>query len=217
MYLGELKVCTYCSKIVLTYLKSSDINSDLKSDLQALQNDLSNKLLLNDDLNQNAIEQPRLQRKISVGYQEERLLSNPKLGGLSNADRKNILQQSNSLKTLFDEMTKGLPNQNRGLDLITYFITNKKSSNKIQAIAILNAMIEAGFLVTTSDYLDSDESISSEFNENSNYKLLRIQDVMTSSGSFQLDLDVDKNSVYLSRPEQQNSSSDSLTDGWLYK
>lgn len=41
---GDLKVCGYCSKIVLSYLKSADIESDLQSDLQALQADLATKL-----------------------------------------------------------------------------------------------------------------------------------------------------------------------------
>lgn len=185
---------------MLTYLKSSDINSDLKSDLQALQQDLASKL--ND--NSNSLEQPssQLYRKISVGYQEERLVSNPS-NVLLNADRKAILQQSQSLKTLHIEMSETLPNQNRGIDLVSFLITNLKSSNKVQAIAILNAMIEAEFIMPL--FVNSVDDKFVEFDENCYYKLIRIDDIMTqSSGSFQLDLDVDSNSVHLSRPKQES-------------
>lgn len=82
---------------------------------------------------------------MSVGYQEERLVSNQNI--LSNADRKTILQQSNTLKTLYEDMLNSLPIQNKGIDLLSHLITNQKSSTKQQATAVLNAMIEAGFIV----------------------------------------------------------------------
>lgn len=110
-------MCTYCSKIVFTYLTSSDINSDLKSDLQALQDDLAKKFQCqSDDGCASVQESSSPHRKISVGYQEERLLSQPKYL-LSNADRKNILQQSTSLKVLYEDVAKALPNQNPGTDM----------------------------------------------------------------------------------------------------
>lgn len=202
---GDLKVCTYCSKIVLDYLKSSEINSDLKLDLQALQEDLSSKFSHQSSIDPQDSSTSQRHRKISIGYQEERLVSHL-TSTLSNADRKNILQQSNSLKSLFEEMTKALSYQNRGSDLVSFLISNQKSSNKIQAVAILNAMIEAGFLVGLSQVV-SNESVTS-FDENIFYKLLRIDDSMSHSGSFQLDLDLEASSVHLSRPNL-----DSL--GWL--
>lgn len=203
---GDLKVCTYCSKIVLDYLKSSEINSDLKLDLQALQEDLSSKFShqsTNDPQDSNTSQR---HRKISIGYQEERLVSHLN-STLSNADRKNILQQSNSLKSLFEEMTKALSYQNRGSDLVSFLISNQKSSNKIQAVAILNAMIAAGFLVALSPVVTNEDAAMS-FDENTFYKLLRIDEAMSHSGSFQLDLDLEASSVHLSRPNP-----DSL--GWL--
>lgn len=208
LILGDLKVCTYCSKIILSYLKSLDIDSDLKLDLQSLHDDLSNKL----STYNNAYQMPdqpsaQMHRKFSVGYQEERLVSHRK-SSLSNSDRKNILQQSNSLKTLYDEMTKVLPNQNRGTDLLTYLIANQKSSNKIQATAIIIAMIEAGFLSPIIVSVHSSDEI--EFNENCFYKLLRMDELMSNSGSFQLDLDLEASSVHLSRPNPDGSS---LNDG----
>lgn len=154
-----------------------------------------------------------LHRKISVGYQEERLVSTMK-PNLSNADRKNILQQSNSLKSLHDDMTKVLPLQNRGVDLVQYLIVNQKSANHVQAIAILNALIEAGFLISLPLPLPSatsnvqlvpsnsedDPSLMAEFEESVTYKLLRMDEIMTHSGSYQLDLDLEASSVHLSRP-----------------
>lgn len=207
---GDQKVCTYCSKIVLSYLKSSAVNADLKSDLQALQDDLSSKLSAYSNQNMLPAEPTTsaLHRKISIGYQEERLVSTIK-PNLSNADRKNILQQSNSLKSIHEDMIKALPIQNRGVDLVQFLIINHKSANHVQAIAILNAMIEAGFLIalllplpsTTSSVQlapsnsDDDPSLMAEFNETVTYKLIRSDEIMT-----QLDLDLDASSVHLSRP-----------------
>lgn len=233
-------MCTYCSKIVLTYLNSSDINSDLKSDLQALQDDLARKFQFqSEDGCSTAQELSSPQRKISVGYQEERLLSQPKYL-LSNADRKNILQQSTSLKVLYEDVAKALPNQNPGSDIIHYLITKNKSSNKSQAIAILTAMIEAGYIIeidstginpatgTASSstrefafYLDENEDgnnsssenpnsesdILHEFNEHAYYKLLRTSEIMSNSGTFNLNLDVDNTSVHLSKPETSGTGS----------
>lgn len=235
---GDLKVCTYCSKIVLTYLNSSDINSDLKSDLQALQDDLAKKFQLQTDESSSMIQESSSpQRKISVGYQEERLLSQPRYL-LSNADRKNILQQSTSLKVLYEDVAKALPNQNPGSDIIQYLISKNKSSNKSQAIAILTAMIEAGYIIEidtatgmstqTSSlkqrafYYDdsedgnsknsSDNDILHEFNENAFYKLLRPNEIMSNSGTFNLNLDVDNTSVHLSKPEATSSGVDGFIE-----
>lgn len=225
-------MCTYCSKIVLTYLNSSDINSDLKSDLQALQDDLAKKFQLqSDDSSSTVQESSSPQRKISVGYQEERLFSQPKYL-LSNADRKNILQQSTSLKVLYEDVAKALPNQNPGSDIIHYLITKNKSSNKSQAIAILTAMIEAGYIIeidttglnppnpmkqrafyydeneegNNSSTPNSDSDILHEFNEYAFYKLLRPSEIMSNSGTFNLNLDVDNSSVHLSKPEAATNS-----------
>lgn len=188
---GDLRVCTYCSKVVLSYLKSSDINADLKSDLQALEYDLSSKFVGNSSSptnsnNHSSETSPR--RKISVGYQEERLVSNANI--LSNADRKNILQQSNSLKALYEDMISSLPFQNKGYDLMNFLILNQKANNKQQASAVLNAMIEAGFIVPFVTYdndkeaaIGSDDSFRVEFNENLFYKLPKIEDIPTDTES----------------------------------
>lgn len=230
--LGDLKVCTYCSKIVLTHLKTLDMNSE--SDLQALQNDLANKFQLQSGstLSINDHDISTAHRKISVGYQEERLLSQSKYL-LSNADRKNILQQSETLKTLYDDMAKALPYQNHGSDLISYLIGKNKSSNRSQALAMLTAMLEAGYVTEidgigpnaapiklnannpfgsgvggggssdndSNNYWSSDTDIIHEFNENGMYKLLRVNEIMTNSGTFQLNVDVDSSSVFVSKPD----------------
>jgi 1-phosphatidylinositol-3-phosphate 5-kinase len=36
-------VCTYCCKVVLSYLQSADMGADLSADLKALQEDLRTK------------------------------------------------------------------------------------------------------------------------------------------------------------------------------
>ncbi|XP_058126221.1 putative 1-phosphatidylinositol 3-phosphate 5-kinase [Anopheles ziemanni] len=151
----DLRVCNYCSKVVLTYLKTSSIAADLKPDLKALQDDLAQKLsTLQPPGNGGDANVPsgagRSRRKISVGYQEERFAASAG-SGISSADRKSILQQSNSLKTLYDEMCRSLPLYNRGHELIDFLFSKQKSSNNMQAVAILNAMIDAGFLIAISE------------------------------------------------------------------
>lgn len=217
-------MCTYCSKIVLTHLKTLDMNSE--SDLQALQNDLANKFQLQGGSTTVNSEPDVLMahRKVSVGYQEERLLSQSKYL-LSTADRKNILQQSETLKTLYDDMAKALPYQNHGTDLIIYLIGKNKSANRSQAIAMLTAMLEAGYITEidgigpnaapvkapasnpfgdsdSNSYWSSDTDIFNEFNEHGMYKLLRVNEIMTNSGTFQLNVDVDSSSVYVSKPDE---------------
>ncbi|XP_058461080.1 putative 1-phosphatidylinositol 3-phosphate 5-kinase isoform X2 [Malaya genurostris] len=165
---GDLKVCTYCSNVVLSYLKSSNIAADLKCDLIALQEDLSNKLSVSNGPAQheaNYFLSNVQQRKVSVGYQEERFVCTQSLS-LSTADRKTILQQSHSLRALFEEMLKILPSQNSGVDLIAFLVNTQKSSNNRQAWAILNAMVEAGFLIALPMNTMQLSYVDSETNEN---------------------------------------------------
>ncbi|XP_017019929.1 putative 1-phosphatidylinositol 3-phosphate 5-kinase [Drosophila kikkawai] len=169
---GDLKVCNYCSKIVLTFLKSS--SSEMGQDLQALQQHLSNKLEVQDSATPHAKhpQQQRapLSRKTSVGYQEERFSSQTNYNTLSIDDRKNILQQSNSLITLHEEMQRDLPAQNCGQRLIEFLNSNNKSANEVQAVAILNAMLAAGFLepiVPDPEQLDFDPSLHYKFAKSS--------------------------------------------------
>ncbi|XP_020800567.1 putative 1-phosphatidylinositol 3-phosphate 5-kinase [Drosophila serrata] len=169
---GDLKVCNYCSKIVLTFLKSS--SSDIGQDLQALQQHLSNKLEVQDGATPHAKnpQQQRapLSRKTSVGYQEERFSSQTNYNTLSIDDRKNILQQSNSLITLHEEMQRDLPAQNCGQRLIEFLNSNNKSANEVQAVAILNAMLAAGFLepiVPDPEQMDFDPTLHYKFAKSS--------------------------------------------------
>uniref|UniRef100_A0A336MV61 CSON008086 protein n=1 Tax=Culicoides sonorensis TaxID=179676 RepID=A0A336MV61_CULSO len=178
---GDLKVCTYCSKVVLSYLKSPDITADLKSDLQALQADLSTKFSspISNQSNQGPTLAPNdahllRHRKISVGYHEERHVSSP---NLTHADRRSILQQSNTIKMLYEDMMKALPHFNRGRDLVSYLINTHKSGDHEEAVAILNAIIGAGYLVPLIEVNENetepepqDVSIFPTFNENLVYK-----------------------------------------------
>ncbi|XP_052896757.1 putative 1-phosphatidylinositol 3-phosphate 5-kinase [Anopheles moucheti] len=175
----DLRVCNYCSKVVLTYLKSSSIAADLKPDLKALQDDLAQKLSTLPPQGGGGTEPSgmgpsggRNRRKISVGYQEERFAASAG-SGISSADRKSILQQSNSLKTLYDEMCRSLPLYNRGHELIDFLFSRQKSSNNMQAIAILNAMIDAGFLIAICEV--KNETIGDEDTNITHEKVLQHQ------------------------------------------
>lgn len=195
MVTGDLRVCNYCSKVVLSYLKSSDIAQDLKSDLQALEDDLSSKFVgtSGSSSSSNASNTRSPYRKVSVGYQEERLVSNP-VNALSNADRKKVLQQSNSLKTLFEEMAKALSNRNKGSELVSFLVVNQKFVNKQQAIAVLNAMIEGGFIdpiitfENSSECVEIEDSFQVEFNENLSYKFSKVEEINETHNSTSDDL-----------------------------
>lgn len=87
LLLGDLRVCTYCCKIVLSYLQSSDVAAELSADLKILQENLqikygssSNLSLAQNTLSPNSsvsdsIESGTLRRKISLAYQEEKFVS----------------------------------------------------------------------------------------------------------------------------------------------
>lgn len=190
MVTGDLRVCNYCSKVVLSYLKSSDIAQDLKSDLQALEDDLSTKFVGTSGAasSSSALNNRSPYRKVSVGYQEERLVSNP-ANALSNADRKKVLQQSNSLKTLYEEMVKALNNRNKGSELVSFLIVNQKFANKQQAVAVLNAMIEGGFIDPIITYDNNAETVEVEdtfrveFSENLSYKFSKVEETDDKSNS----------------------------------
>ncbi|KFB47996.1 AGAP005216-PA-like protein [Anopheles sinensis] len=226
----DLRVCNYCSKVVLTYLKTSSIAADLKPDLKALQDDLAQKL--------STLQPPgaggdsgapsgvggRSRRKISVGYQEERFAASAG-SGISSADRKSILQQSNSLKTLYDEMCRSLPLYNRGHELIDFLFSKQKSSNNMQAVAILNAMIDAGFLIAISELRgdsgsaeDEEDSVAMtiEFSEDTVYKLAVLQDRPVGAtgssgtgGAYHLELNFKSSSVLMRSGNDDQSSLDS--------
>lgn len=88
---GDLRVCTYCCKVVLSYLQSTDAGADLTADLKVLQESLMNKygvspisstsvysstlsptIAISDNLD---VGGSLLKRKVSVGYQEEKFVS----------------------------------------------------------------------------------------------------------------------------------------------
>lgn len=117
-------------------------------------------------------------------------------------------QTSNQLKLLYEEMIKALPYQNRGTEFISYLLTSNKAANKAQAIALLNAMIDAGNMVqihasVLNNTMDenSDNDFFGEFNENHVYRLLKMNDGLANSNAFPLNLDVDNNSSYLNRTD----------------
>jgi 1-phosphatidylinositol-3-phosphate 5-kinase len=179
MVTGELRVCNYCSKVVLSYIKSPDIAQDLKSDLQALEEDLSNKFVTTPDASSTSSGSTTRSpyRKASVGYQEERLVSST-TNALSNADRKNILQQSHSLKSLYEDMIKTLNHHIKGSELVSYLISSQKCGNKQQAHEILNAMVEGAFILPIITEVDGVEnSFPADFSENFVYRLSKIEEI----------------------------------------
>lgn len=110
-----------------------------------------------------------------------------------------------SIKSLYEELTKTVPYQNRGSDFITYLLNSSKANTKAQAVVLLNSLIENGYLLSmNANAMDenSDGDRLVDFNENYIYRLLKTNDgISNSNSSFALNLDVDNNSSYLNRQD----------------
>ncbi|KAL0271738.1 UNVERIFIED_CONTAM: hypothetical protein PYX00_008735 [Menopon gallinae] len=119
---GDLRVCTYCCKVVLSYLQSPDFRTEMSADLRALQEDLQikfgNSVVKSSDdfhLSSESSCVPEreeanvsIRRKPSVGYQEERFVhgrsQSPTV--LSEEERYQALQNSSSLRNLYEEIVQ---------------------------------------------------------------------------------------------------------------
>lgn len=152
-------MCTYCCKVVLTYLQSSDAGTDLTTDLKALQESLMNKYgpssmstsVYQDSLSpsisaaENLDSNGSSRRKISVGYQEEKFASSTNVSYLTSEEKCRALQNSSSLRNLFEEMcrtTTGVPLKTQryrlrsyadsflGSDLVDWLIYQQRASTR---------------------------------------------------------------------------------------
>lgn len=264
---GKLKVCTYCCKVVLSYLESSDFNVILTNDLKLLQESLQSKFgtispksLEDNNLQTNIVHDDDhiAKRKISVGYQEEKFFSeNTNITYLTTEEKCRALQNSASLRNLYEEMCKpttGLQFESHryrlktytdcflGSELVDWLIFQQKSKNRIQASAICQALLEGGYIESVSDptsfidgyayyhkklvsypelttsganfdvpYTDEphwvqqiphESSTTDSDNEQPSPMDIR-QGNLTLSSSYMLDLNLEANTVYLSRPPDE--------------
>ena len=87
---GDLRVCTYCCKVVLSYLQSSNLAADVLADLRALQEELlppmlsqfsgagaRESALYSSSASNTPLTTPRgaHRRRHSLGFQEERYVA----------------------------------------------------------------------------------------------------------------------------------------------
>ncbi|XP_023318163.1 1-phosphatidylinositol 3-phosphate 5-kinase isoform X2 [Trichogramma pretiosum] len=165
---GDLRVCTYCCKVVLSYLQSSDMRSALSADLKALQEDLEEKYG-NSAVPQSSKKSTSeisgndtsAKRKPSVGYMEEKYAFGRTPQNLSTQERAFALQNSASLRMIYEEMFRSSQaitlqthriRLNRyyncflGNELVNWLISQQKAATRIQAIALGQALFEAGFI-----------------------------------------------------------------------
>ncbi|XP_046466655.1 putative 1-phosphatidylinositol 3-phosphate 5-kinase isoform X1 [Neodiprion pinetum] len=165
---GDLRVCTYCCKVVLSYLQSSDMGADLTADLKALQEDLQVKYgndipqAAQRNVNDDTDPEIQVRRKTSVGYMEEKYaLGCASTGYLSSEERTMALQNSASLRMIYEEIfrssqaiilqthrlrLRSYPNCCLGSELVDWMIAQNKAATRVQATAIGQAMLEAGFI-----------------------------------------------------------------------
>lgn len=165
---GDLRVCTYCCKVVLSYLQSSDMRSDLSADLKALQEDLQVKYgnnlppISQKSTNESIQDETSICRKPSVGYMEEKYaIGRPTTSYLTSHERSIVLQNSASLRMIYEELfrssqaillqthrirLKSYHNCFLANELVNWMIAQNKAATRIQATAIGQALLEAGFI-----------------------------------------------------------------------
>ncbi|XP_014488639.1 PREDICTED: 1-phosphatidylinositol 3-phosphate 5-kinase [Dinoponera quadriceps] len=165
---GDLRVCTYCCKVVLSYLQSSDMRSDLSADLKALQEDLQVKygnnspLLTRKHTNESMGDEALVCRKPSVGYMEENYATERSGNSyLTSHERTLVLQNSASLRMIWEELFRSgqaIPLQTHRIrlksyhncflanELVNWMIAQSKAATRVQATAIGQALLEAGFI-----------------------------------------------------------------------
>ncbi|KYM97169.1 1-phosphatidylinositol-3-phosphate 5-kinase [Cyphomyrmex costatus] len=178
---GDLRVCTYCCKVVLSYLQSSDMRSDLSADLKALQEDLQVKygndspLLARKHANETMGDETSICRKPSVGYMEENYATGRSSSSyLTSQERSLVLQNSASLRMIWEELfrssqaiqlqthrirLKSYYNCFLANELVNWMIVQNKAATRVQATAIGQALLEAGFIESVvADYVFSDSA-----------------------------------------------------------
>ncbi|XP_024937173.1 1-phosphatidylinositol 3-phosphate 5-kinase isoform X2 [Cephus cinctus] len=165
---GDLRVCTYCCKVVLSYLQSSDMGSDLTSDLKALQEDLRVKYgndtspVTQKNVNDVDGDETQICQKPSVGYMEEKYaLGRSSSSYLTSQERSLALQNSASLRMIYEELfrssqaislqthrirLKSYYNCFLASELVNWMIAQNKAATRVQAAAIGQALLEAGFI-----------------------------------------------------------------------
>ncbi|XP_014610416.1 PREDICTED: 1-phosphatidylinositol 3-phosphate 5-kinase isoform X2 [Polistes canadensis] len=165
---GDLRVCTYCCKVVLSYLQSSDMRSDLSADLKALQEDLQVKYgndsppLTQKNLSECTEGETSICRKPSVGYMEEKYAVGRSANSyLTPQECSLALQNSASLRVIYEELfrscqaillqthrirLKSYHNCFIASELVNWMIAQNKAANRVQATAIGQALLEAGFI-----------------------------------------------------------------------
>ncbi|XP_053980102.1 1-phosphatidylinositol 3-phosphate 5-kinase [Hylaeus volcanicus] len=165
---GDLRVCTYCCKVVLSYLQSSDMRSDLSADLKALQEDLQVKYgsdpppTTQKCENETVEDETSICRKPSVGYMEEKYATGRSANSyLTSQERSLALQNSASLRMVYEELfrssqaillqthrirLKSYHNCFLASELVNWMIAQNKAATRVQATAIGQALLEAGFI-----------------------------------------------------------------------
>lgn len=120
-----------------------DANSDLKSDLQELQFDLSSKFYSTNSYTD--LQSTTPQRKLS-GYQEEKLISKPILS-LTDFDKLNDQQYAMQLQFCHEKLLRNFLGDVIGGELAKFLILNTLAIDETDSFVILNNMLKVGYLV----------------------------------------------------------------------
>lgn len=229
---GDLRVCTYCGKVVLSYLQSPDMAAHLSADLRALQEDLQVKfgdpLLMttahhgsNPSLTPDR-EDSVARRKPSLGYQEEKFANSRSDPGRS------------SMRCLLDEavISGGLNISTHRYRLRTYsncflasqlvdwLVQHNKAASRIQGVVLGQAMLQSGYIECVSldttqfsdgtslyrilpkEILQEEGRNDSSADSESEYVPSEAS-LKTSNSIFDLDLNLEEKTVLVSKPPQK--------------
>ncbi|XP_060534616.1 1-phosphatidylinositol 3-phosphate 5-kinase [Cylas formicarius] len=219
---GDLRVCTYCCKIVLSYMQSSNFGADLSADLGHLQKDLRAKF--GDPSgpvsspNKPSETNDALRRKISVGYRDEQF--SPGSAYLSPEEKLRALRSSASLCGLYDEVCgaqfgRTLADHFVGSELVDWLIARHKATTRVQAVAICQALLDGGYvecLAEPSPFVDGDARYRKGAGTQRPFEPSWVKQIphegaspgLRSSDSYTLDLDVEASTVYLSKPADED-------------
>uniref|UniRef100_A0A146LP56 1-phosphatidylinositol-3-phosphate 5-kinase n=3 Tax=Lygus hesperus TaxID=30085 RepID=A0A146LP56_LYGHE len=233
---GDLRVCLYCGRVVLSYLKSAELNSELSAEHLALLKELQSKFGDSNDLEVEGRvlatpDREEVRRKPSVGYQEERFGSGPRGETAGRC----------SLRCLLDELMSsgGLVCGTHRFRLRTYslcfpashlidcLVAQNKAGNRQQAIVMGQALQQSGHIESVSHesavFADNNvlfkvlpfeplrEEMQDSNNESDEY-LLEKNTIRSSTSSYNLDLNVDNKTAHISKPQESSQQTLSTSE-----
>ncbi|XP_065348560.1 1-phosphatidylinositol 3-phosphate 5-kinase isoform X2 [Cloeon dipterum] len=166
---GDLRVCTYCGKVVLSYLQSSDISADLNADLRALQEDLQHKfgepVSQNVHVQHNSLSPAEKRSRRKHSYQEDRFVlgrgsmttssqyltsedmrEDPFLSPISLASLLHEFKESGFTLQSHLLQQRNHANCFKGTQMVDWLISHNRASTMVEAVNIGQALLDGKYI-----------------------------------------------------------------------